>query len=65
MMPIGGQVVGIIFFSCLWVLGIDSAFSITESVLAGIVDKTGWRLIIVLPVLGHATWHFYRRAVKL
>ncbi len=22
-------------------------------------------LVIVLPVLGHATWHFYRRAVKL
>jgi uncharacterized membrane protein len=22
-------------------------------------------LIVVLPVLGHATWHFYRRAVKL
>ena len=22
-----------------------------------------WGLIVVLPVLGHATWHLYRRAV--
>jgi len=33
---------GIVFFVALITLGIDSAFSITESVLASIVDKTGW-----------------------
>ena len=41
----------LIFFFMLVTLGIDSAFSITESVLAGIVDKTGWRRDIVLPVM--------------
>jgi len=40
-----------IFFFALVTLGIDSAFSITESVLAAIVDKTGWRRSIVLPVM--------------
>ncbi len=40
-----------IFFFTLVTLGIDSAFSITESVLAGIVDKTGWKRCIVLPVM--------------
>ncbi len=39
------------FFFTLITLGIDSAFSITESVLASIVDKTGWSRAIVLPVL--------------
>ncbi len=32
----------LIFFFALLTLGIDSAFSITESVLAAIVDKTRW-----------------------
>ena len=41
----------LVFFFMLVTLGIDSAFSITESVLAGIVDKTGWRRDIVLPVM--------------
>ncbi len=41
----------LIFFFTLVTLGIDSAFSITESVLAGLVDKTGWRRSIVLPVM--------------
>ncbi len=41
----------LIFFFMLITLGIDSAFSITESVLAGIVDKTGWKRGIVLPVM--------------
>ncbi len=36
------------FFFALITLGIDSAFSITESVLAGIVDKTGWNRTAVL-----------------
>jgi len=40
-----------IFFFALVTLGIDSAFSITESVLASIVDKTGWRRDIVLPAI--------------
>jgi len=40
-----------IFFFALVTLGIDSAFSITESVLASIVDKTGWRRDIVLPCM--------------
>jgi len=41
----------LIFFFALITLGIDSAFSITESVLASIVDKTGWKRSIVLPVM--------------
>ena len=41
----------LIFFFTLVTLGIDSAFSITEGVLAGIVDKTGWPRKYVLPVL--------------
>jgi NSS family neurotransmitter:Na+ symporter len=40
-----------VFFFALITLGIDSAFSITESVLAAVVDKTGWRRYIVLPVM--------------
>jgi NSS family neurotransmitter:Na+ symporter len=40
-----------VFFFTLVTLGIDSAFSITESVLTAIVDKTGWRRSIVLPVM--------------
>jgi NSS family neurotransmitter:Na+ symporter len=40
-----------VFFFALVTLGIDSAFSMTESILASIVDKTGWRRSIVLPVL--------------
>jgi len=40
-----------VFFFALVTLGIDSAFSITESVLASIVDKTGWRRQIVLPFM--------------
>jgi NSS family neurotransmitter:Na+ symporter len=43
-----------VFFFALITLGIDSAFSITESVLASIVDKTGWRRSIVLPVMSAA-----------
>ncbi|MHC4645244.1 MAG: sodium-dependent transporter [Planctomycetota bacterium] len=41
----------LIFFFALVTLGIDSAFSLTESVLAAVVDKTGWRRSIVLPVV--------------
>ena len=41
-------VFALIFFFALITLGIDSAFSITESVLASIVDKTGWNRTAVL-----------------
>jgi len=37
-----------VFFFTLVTLGVDSAFSITESVLAAIVDKTCWKRGIVL-----------------
>jgi NSS family neurotransmitter:Na+ symporter len=40
-----------VFFFALITLGIDSAFSITEAVLASIVDKTGWRRSTILPVM--------------
>jgi NSS family neurotransmitter:Na+ symporter len=40
-----------VFFFALVTLGVDSAFSMTESILASIVDKTGWRRCIVLPVM--------------
>ena len=40
-----------VFFFALVTLGVDSAFSMTESILASIVDKTGWRRGIVLPVM--------------
>jgi NSS family neurotransmitter:Na+ symporter len=40
-----------VFFFALVTLGIDSAFSMTESILASVVDKTGWRRCIVLPVM--------------
>ncbi|MGB2865821.1 MAG: sodium-dependent transporter [Sedimentisphaerales bacterium] len=40
-----------VFFFALVTLGVDSAFSMTESILASIVDKTGWRRCIVLPAL--------------
>lgn len=38
----------VVFFTALLLLGIDSAFSITESVLASICDKSGWTRSIVL-----------------
>ena len=41
----------LVFFFALITLGIDSAFSMTESILASIVDKTGWRRSIVLLAL--------------
>jgi len=41
----------IIFFTALILLGIDSAFSITESVLASICDKSRWPRKVVLPAM--------------
>ncbi len=46
---------GAIFFTALLTLGIDSAFSITESVLASLVDKTRWsrgRTLIGMSLVG-------------
>ena len=40
-----------VFFFALVTLGVDSAFSMTEAIVASIVDKTGWRRSIVLPAL--------------
>jgi NSS family neurotransmitter:Na+ symporter len=40
-----------LFFFMLVTLGIDSAFSITESVLTAVIDKTGFKRKIVLPVM--------------
>ncbi len=37
-----------VFFIALLLLGIDSAFSITEAALASLIDKTGWKRISVL-----------------
>jgi SNF family Na+-dependent transporter len=34
-----GRVIGIVFFACLLLLGIDSAFSIVEGVLTGVRDR--------------------------
>ncbi|MHC4294506.1 MAG: SLC5/6 family protein, partial [Planctomycetota bacterium] len=39
---------GTVFFIALLTLGIDSAFSITESVLASLIDKTGWNRQLTL-----------------
>ena len=36
-----GRVIGVTFFACLLFLGIDSAFSIVEGILAGIRDRFG------------------------
>ncbi len=46
---------GAVFFVALLTLGIDSAFSITESVLTALVDKTGWnrgRTLIGMSLVG-------------
>jgi NSS family neurotransmitter:Na+ symporter len=48
---------GAVFFLALLTLGIDSAFSITESALASLVDKTGWsrgKVLIGMTVVGFA-----------
>jgi NSS family neurotransmitter:Na+ symporter len=47
-----------VFFFALVTLGVDSAFSMTESILASIVDKTGWRRSIVLPVMSVVGFSF-------
>ena len=45
----------LLFFASLLLLGIDSAFSITECVLASLVDKTGWhrgKVLIAISLIG-------------
>ncbi|MCG3178789.1 MAG: hypothetical protein BIFFINMI_01119 [Phycisphaerae bacterium] len=52
----------LVFFIALLTLGIDSAFSITESVIAGIVDKTGWtrgKVVLTVHVVGLALGLIY------
>ncbi len=49
------QLFSVIFFTALVLLGINSAFSITESVLASVCDKTGWKrqgVLISMSVVG-------------
>jgi len=41
----------VIFFAALILLGLDSAFSITESMLASVCDKSGWPRRLVLPIM--------------
>ncbi len=41
----------VIFFTALILLGLDSAFSITESALASICDKSSWPRKLVLPIM--------------
>ena len=53
---------GAVFFIALLTLGIDSAFSITESILSSVVDKTGWRrgrVLIGMTVIGFAAGLVY------
>jgi NSS family neurotransmitter:Na+ symporter len=48
----------VVFFTALILLGIDSAFSITESALASICDKSGWAKKLVLPVMSAVGFGF-------
>ena len=51
-----------LFFASLLLLGIDSAFSITECILASVVDKTGWnrdKTLIGISLLGLGIGVFY------
>lgn len=41
----------VIFFLTLFILGLDSAFSLTEAALSSIIDKTGWSRVKVLAVM--------------
>jgi len=49
------NVFSVVFFIALLLLGIDSAFSITEAALASMIDKTGWKrrsILLVMSVVG-------------
>ncbi len=45
------QFFSVLFFAALMLLGIDSAFSMTEAVLTSVCDKSGWPRKFVLPVI--------------
>lgn len=45
------NIFSVIFFIALLLLGIDSAFSITEAALASMIDKTGWKRRSILAVM--------------
>jgi NSS family neurotransmitter:Na+ symporter len=52
----------LLFFFILITLGVNSAFSITESVLASVVDKTGWPrwlVLVALHIVGFGLGFFY------
>lgn len=42
LLPFGAVIFSLVFFIMLFTLGIDSAFSLIEGVVAGLVDKWGW-----------------------
>ena len=45
----------ILFFFALFILGLDSAFSLTEAALSSILDKTGWsrvKVLLIMSVIG-------------
>ncbi len=48
------NIFAVVFFIALLLLGIDSAFSMTEAALASIVDKTGWNRSVVLLLMSLA-----------
>ena len=48
-----------------WSDPVTGAFPVLENVRLIGADRLFWRALantVVLPVLGHATWHLYRRA---
>ncbi len=45
------QFFSVLFFTALILLGIDSAFSMTEAVVTSVCDKSGWPRKIVLPAI--------------
>jgi NSS family neurotransmitter:Na+ symporter len=50
-LPSWSNVFSVIFFIALLLLGIDSAFSITETTLASMMDKTGWKRTGILAAM--------------
>ena len=54
-LPWWPNVFAVVFFIALLLLGIDSAFSMTEAVLASVIDKTGWKrrgVLIAMSLVG-------------
>ncbi|WP_136088972.1 sodium-dependent transporter [Auritidibacter ignavus] len=51
--PLGlGPIIGVLFFGSLLFAGITSLISITEVVISGIMDKTGWSRARVVAIAG-------------